>query len=68
MGIPPEYDFNQLVTEAVIRIGIPKVEAYLMTAAEKVGWPIPPADRYRVGAGLALLVQGIENPITDQQD
>jgi hypothetical protein len=55
--IPTEYDFDQMIAEVVVRIGRSKVEAYESRAAKKVGWPIPASDRFRVGAGLAALVQ-----------
>jgi hypothetical protein len=55
--IPTEYEFDQLAAEAVVRIGRPIVAAYLISASNDVGWPIPASDRVRGGAGLALLVQ-----------
>jgi hypothetical protein len=65
--IPSECDFNQVVAEAVVRIGQRRVHAYLTKAARKVGWPIPAADRCRVGVGLALLVQGLESGASDHE-
>ena len=58
--IPTKYDFEQLIAEAQVRIGTPTVEEYMLKVAARIGWPIPAADRLRVGAGLAMLVLGIE--------
>jgi hypothetical protein len=51
-----QYEFDQMLAEAVHRIGINPVENYLTAAARKLGWPIPPAARDQVVLGIALLV------------
>ncbi len=56
----PMIEFDQLVAEAVHRIGQLRVDIYLTNIAERTGWPIPPQDRFMVAAGLALLVQATE--------
>ena len=56
-----ETEFEQVVAEAVHRIGQPLVEAFLIEAAGQVGWPIPPERRLRVGALLALMVRAVED-------
>lgn len=57
---PSEYDFDQLVAEAVHRIGQPAVAEYISAAARDFGWPIPAHHRARVGAELSALVRHIE--------
>ena len=57
---PSEYEFDQLVAEAVHRVGQPVVAEYLSAAARDFGWPIPPRHRARVSAALSALVLRIE--------
>jgi len=54
---PSDYEFQQLVAEAVHRVGKSAVERYLSAAARDFGWPIPPQHRAHVGAELATWVQ-----------
>jgi hypothetical protein len=54
------YEFDQVVAEAVHRIGRPRVEAYMMRAADLFGWPIPEEDRPKVGHGIYLLLKSAE--------
>ena len=49
--------FDELVAEAVHRIGRRTVFAYLEVAARRYGWPIPPNARAAVVIPLALLVR-----------
>ncbi len=60
MQIPTASEFEQVVAEAVHRIGRPMVETYLIDAADRFGWPIRAEYRLSVGTGLALLVQSVE--------
>jgi hypothetical protein len=55
-----EYEFDQVVAEAMHRIGRPQVEAYMMRAADLFGWPIPEEDRIAVGHGIYLLLKSVE--------
>jgi hypothetical protein len=54
-----KHEFDQML-EAVHRIGLGPVENYLTAAAEKLGWPIPPAAREQVLLDIALLARTCE--------
>jgi hypothetical protein len=47
-------EFEQMLAEAVHRIGMHPVENYLTDAAKRFGWPIPPTAREQVMLGIAL--------------
>jgi len=54
---PSKYEFDQLVAEAVFRVGDQIVFNYLCAAGRRYGWPIPQHHRRQVIIGLALLVR-----------
>jgi hypothetical protein len=60
MNTPSEYEFDQLVAEAVHRVGKQPIADFLDATARTVGWPIPPQQRALVGANLSRLVVSIE--------
>jgi hypothetical protein len=55
-----QYEFEQMIAEAVHRVGGGPVEIALSEAGKQFGWPIPAEHQAEVAAGIAIIVQGIE--------
>ena len=56
-----EYDFDQMLAEAVHRIGVDRVFRGVEPLARKYGWPIPADKRPVVATVVAILVKDEEN-------
>jgi hypothetical protein len=59
-----EYEFEQVVAEVKVKLGIELVLVLLTQAARRWGWPNPPQCRHAAGAlfGLALQMTGERMP------
>jgi len=56
-----EYDFDQIMAEAVHEIGVDRVFRCVEPLARKYGWPIPADKRPVVATVVAILVKDEEN-------
>ena len=56
-----EYDFDQMMAEAVHKIGVDRVFRCVEPLARKYGWPIPADKRPVVATVVAILVKDEEN-------
>jgi hypothetical protein len=56
-----EYDFDQMMAEAVHKIGADRVYQCVEPLARKYGWPIPVDKRPVVATVVAILVKDEEN-------
>jgi hypothetical protein len=55
-----EYDFNQMLAEAKVKLGMDRVLPVVEAAARIFGWPIPKQYREDVILPLALMLREIE--------
>ena len=55
-----QYEFDQMMAEAVHRVGVDPVEIALSEAGKQFGWPIPDEHQAEVAAGIAIIVQRSE--------
>ena len=56
-----EYDFDQIMAEAVHKIGVDRVFRCVEPLAHKYGWPIPADKRPFVATVVTILVKDEEN-------
>jgi hypothetical protein len=56
-----EYEFDQMMAEAVVRVGRDRVHQCLQGLARQHGWPIPPSKRPQVITAVAMLVKKLES-------
>jgi len=57
MSVATEYEFEQLLAEAVVKLGAERVELLLQPCIADFGWPIPAERRAIVGCYIALCVE-----------